>query len=252
MDNFMVLENPARSGGALLELRRTDGLLLLAAPADAAGQERIDHALEELTASNGAWLNCTSGHLPEWGQQLLPFLTEVRNNDWNFAPGSYVSQRHTASEISRGIPLRDLPEVYQLVGNLQEYTCAFNYLVLDREALELFIDLVPPEGNYLAIDSFIRQHGDRVARVSSVARTAWECVMHYCGEVRGPMPEGFIQPVPNLFVYPALKTFIVRGDLSYLLSHTRFKGTAVMQTFCRRSYEALLDDMITFAERKVA
>lgn len=252
MENFIVLEKPAAAGGHILELRRTDGLLLLQAPSDASGQHRIDAALEELKASNGAWLNLTSGCLPEWGRQLLPFLKEVRSNGWSLAPGSYVSQRHTCSEISRGIPLRDLPEVYQLVGNLKEYSCAFNYLVLDPEALELFIDLVPAEGNHLAIDRFIRQHGDRVARVSSVARTAWDCVMHYCGEVRTPVPEGFVQPVPNLFVYPALKTFIARGDLSCLLPHTRFKGTAVMQTFCRRSYDALLDDLFTFAERRVA
>lgn len=252
MHNFMVLEKPAASGGKVLELCRTDGMHLLSAPSDATGQRLIDRAMEELKASHGAWLNLSSGHLPDWGQQLAPLLQQVRWNDWHFAPGSYVSQRHTMGEIRRGVPLKDVPEVWHLVGRIQEESCPLNFLVLDREALDLFIDLVPPQGNYIEMDTFIRRHGDKVAHVASMARFSWECVMHYCGEVRTAMPDGGVTVVPNLYVYPHLKTFIARGDLSFLLPSTRFNGTAVMTAHCKRSYENLLEELTAFLGRKVA
>lgn len=244
MKRGFTVEAGEGRAGRVLKLCRQDGLVLMTQPDDASGQRRIDDALRELDDHQGAWLSLSGPMVPEWGRRFASFLEKVRHNDWTFSPGTVLSQWYTEGHINKGIPLKDVPEVYSLWGNLNEYSCLAHFLILDPEALELVEDLVPPSGNRLDIDRFVRLNADHVARVSRLMPGNWHATMHWGPEVRSPVPElGVMYACTGTRVYGLRDhlTAIVRGDLSATLPETRHQGTAILQALCPRSYDRMME-----------
>lgn len=248
MKSTFSVEQIDGPNGRFLRLFRHDGLDLLLLPDDGEGQRRIDEALQELDAHHGAWLSLPCPTLPSWGRRFDSLLEKVRHNDWTFTRDTYLSQHHTQAEISKGVPLKAVPEAYRLFGNLNEYSCVLNFLILDPEALVLVEDLVPAGGNFVELDRFIRINGDNVTRVSRISPYTWQAVMHWGTEVRSPIPRGATRHIGEescVHVFNDHKTVIVRGNLSERLPRPRYVGTAILQADTPQSFQSMVDNLVT-------
>lgn len=245
--SFDVLPVAGRAG-SLLKLVRNDGFEVLSVADDHSGQQRLEAALSELEESQGGWVNVGSMTGPEWGRRLLPLLDKIRHNDWSMDQGTVLGQYHTEQMISTGVALKDVPEVYSLWGNLRQYSCLMNFLIFDPEAMiEMVWSHVPRSGNHVNLDRYIRMNGDRVKRGGSVAHS-WTGVIHSgsairTGLVEGGVPLAAANSQRSVQLYPDLKAAIIRGDLSPFDDSVRRGGAAIVKTYCRRSYNNLVEHL---------
>lgn len=233
---------------SVLKLVRNDGFEVLSVADDHSGQQRLEAALSELEESRGGWVNVGSMTGPQWGRSLLTLLEKIRHNDWTMEQGTVLGQYHSEHMISTGVPLKAVPEVYSLWGNLREYSCLMNFLIFDPEAMiEMVWNLVPASGNHVQLDRYIRLTGDRVHRGGSVSHP-WTGVIHSGAEVRCGLPNGGVPLASatsgrSVQLYPDLKAAIIRGDLSPFDNSVRSGGSAIVKTYCRRSYNNLVEHL---------